>query len=252
MDILVCDWEKATFNEQIDPNILPVPFPSNFTDEETGCPLANDDYPTEERTPTGSSGSSSSDEPLIVPIKNKNKKREEAPIHDDLMSDDVIYESVKQEDKPYVPTHELQELIKTMDIINSPSKRKAVPKINTSFQQEKAQGGSTTRVADSPRKNYNAQKEEAKPKTEIGDDSTVKQKRLKEIEKALLQLKTKDSSGSMAPKPVTSTKVVEPRWALDYHRFLQSTHKEEDSRRYVRNNQDNHEVHRGLIINETL
>ena len=167
------------------------------------------------------------------------------------MSDD-IYEPIKQEEKPYIPTHELQELIKTMDIINSPSKRKAVPKIDTSFQQGKAQGGSAMRVADSPRKNYNAQKEETKLKTEIGDDSTAKQRRLKEIEKALPQLKTKDSSGSMAPKPTTSTEVVEPRWALDYHRFSQSTHKEEDSRRYVRNNQDNHAVHRGLIINETL
>ena len=149
VDILVRDWEKATFNEQVDPNILPVSFPPNFTDEEIGRPLANDEYPTDERTPTGSSGSSSSDKPLIVPIKNKNKQKEEAPIHDDPMSDD-IYEPVKQEEKPYVPTHELQELIKTMDIINSPSKRKAVPKIDTSFQQGKAQGGSATHVADSP------------------------------------------------------------------------------------------------------
>ena len=114
VDILVRDWEKATFNEHIDPNVLPVPFPLNFTDEETGCPLANDDYPTDERTPTGSSGSSSSDEPLIVPIKNKNKQKEDTSIHDDPMCDD-IYEPVKQEEKPYVPTHELQELIKIQD-----------------------------------------------------------------------------------------------------------------------------------------
>ena len=97
VEISVDRWQAASVFGQADPNILLVDFPTNFIDEETGCPLATDDYPTEETTPSNSSDSSS-ESVLIVPIKNKGKKKEVEDAHDDPLSDDIYDE--EPEKKP--------------------------------------------------------------------------------------------------------------------------------------------------------
>ena len=161
VEISVDSWQAASVFGQADPNILPVDFPVNFIDEETSCPLANDKYPTEEYIPSNSSGSSS-DSPLIAPIKEKGKKKEVKDTHDDPLSDDIydIYNK-EPEKKPYIPSNELQELMKTMEMTESSIKPKLM--IDTSPTQGKGQGGSAMRVADSLQKKVNMQKEELEP-----------------------------------------------------------------------------------------
>ena len=161
IEISVDSWQAASVFGQADPNILPVDFPANFIDKETGRPLATDDYPTEETTPSNSSDSSS-ESVLIVLIKNKGKKKEVEDTHDDPLSDDIYDE--ESEKKPYVPSSKLQELMKTMEMTENSAKPKLM--INTSPIQGKGQGGSATRVVNSPQKKVNVQKEETRTGTE--------------------------------------------------------------------------------------